>query len=57
MNKIGEKSFITCYEEDINGRIISTVIFQGTDEECVKFYMENKENFRVKHKFLTLTLK
>lgn len=57
MNKIGEKSFITCYEEDINGRIISTVIFQGTDEECVKFYMENKESFRVKHKFLTLTLK
>lgn len=57
MNKMDEKSFVTCYEEDTNGKMISTIIFQGTDEECIKFYMKNKANFRVKHKFLILTLK
>lgn len=50
-----DKLRVVCYEKDINGNVgATTTIFVGNYDSCLKFYMENKDNYRKKNKYLEL---
>ena len=51
-----EKSFVTAHIEDVNGKMLNIIIFQGDSQEVVKFYMNNKAKYRELGIMLTTTL-
>ena len=40
----------------IDGKVISTTVYRGNYERCLKFYSENKEFYRKRNKFLELMI-